>query len=104
MTTEALPPHVPDRLKPSKGLTTLGFLMLGAAVLLGFLRGVRQTGNTSYAIGAAFSPVLLCLVVIAILSIGRRFRNPRSRMQIVLWTSAVHLVMSLGLLVNQGGE
>jgi hypothetical protein len=104
MTTEALPPQVPDRLKPSKALTTLAILMLGATCLLGFMRGMRQTGNTSYAVGAALSPVFLCLIVIAVLSIGRGFRNPRSRVQIILWTSAVHLVMTLGLLVNRSME
>jgi chromate transport protein ChrA len=104
MTTDALPPHVPDRLKPGKALTTLAILMLGATCVLGFLRGMRQTGNTSYALGAGLSPVFLCLIVIAVMSIGRRFRNPRSRMQIVLWTSAVYLVMTLGVLVNQSAE
>jgi hypothetical protein len=93
-------PKTEDNLKPSTALlvATTGLVVLNIA--LGFLRGLKQNGNISFAIGSGISAILWPVIITLLFSIGKAFRNPRSRTKVVFWTS---LVVLFGTLVNLTG-
>jgi hypothetical protein len=79
-----------------------GPLLLAAATALvllnmwlGFAREMRVSGEASAAIGGAVFQLILPVLVALLFSIGRRFRNERSRTKAVLWSSVVLLLAAL---------
>jgi hypothetical protein len=72
---------------------TLGLVVTN--IVMGYSRGIRNSHDASYAIGSAVSSVLLPILAIAVFSVARRFRNPRSQLMIVFWSSVIVLVIAL---------
>jgi hypothetical protein len=94
------PPELPVTTAPRPGLA----LLIGATILvllnmwLGFAREMRNSGNVSAAIGGAMSQLIFPVLVALLFSISKRFRNPRSRTKVVLWTSVLVFLTTLGSL------
>ena len=93
--SDKAPPSLPTNPKPSIVLTILTAVALGTACLISFAREMRRSADIVPALGAGMSPVLVCLIVVAVCSIGRKFRTVRSQTKIVLWTSIVQVLLAL---------
>jgi hypothetical protein len=65
---------------------------------LGYKLGTRRSDHVSFLIGSAAGPLIFPLLIALLFSIGRRFRNQRSRTRVVFWTSVVILLSSLAQL------
>ena len=96
------PSTLSNATKPKPGLP----LLIGTTLLvllnmgLGFALTMRQSGNVSEALGAATSQLVIPVVVTLLFSISPRFRNPRSRTKIVLWTSLIVFLATVGNLAS----
>jgi hypothetical protein len=88
-------------LQPSRCLFGAAFALAGLNVLLATRIALHQGDEAAavlgYVIGAVLIPPML---VIALLGIFQRFRSPRARAQIMLWSS---LGVLLTLLLRLGG-
>ncbi len=77
---------------------TTVFVILAAS--LGFRNEIASTGNISAAIGAGTAQFLIAVVIALLFSISPRFRSPRSRTKVVLWTSVILLVAGIANMAN----
>ncbi len=66
-------------------------LALGASFLLGLFR----TQDVSELIGFTISPLFSCLLLIAIFSIGKRFRTASARYKIVFYSSLIIFLVQM---------
>jgi len=63
---------------------------------LGFRNAFVSSGNIPTGLGAAIAQFVIAAVVALLFSISTRYRNPRSRTKVVLWTSIVLSVVAIG--------
>lgn len=94
------PPVLPPPVSPKPG----PLLLIGTTVIvllnmwLGFAKEIRATGNISQSLGAATAQFVIPVIVAVLFSLTKRFRNARSRTKVVLWTSVVVFLATLGSL------
>jgi hypothetical protein len=60
-----------------------------------------RSHRISYALGSATFCVILPIVVALLFSVGKRFRNTRSRTKVVLWTTVIMLCAGAAKLANR---
>lgn len=88
-----VPPVIPPRPSLIFLVTTIALVALN--MILGYLKGIRGTGDNSYALGGSVAQLCMPVIITLLFSIARRFRNPRSRTRILFWTSFVLLMLNL---------
>jgi hypothetical protein len=94
MTPPPLPPSV-DKPKPGIVLLVVTALLLIANAGIGFMGGMVEAHNISFALGRAVFPILFPLIVALLFSIGKGFRNPRSQTKVVMWTALILFLLTL---------
>jgi membrane protease YdiL (CAAX protease family) len=103
MDHQQTPPPLPgeEEKKPGVVFLVATSLLVALNAFLQFGEGRYKTHNDSYAIGSGMSAVIIPGAVALIFSIGKRFRNSRSRTRIVFWTSILIFFSTLGNLGQQ---
>jgi hypothetical protein len=89
-----IPP--PATAKPGIVLLVCTTLLVLLNMWLAFAKDMRATKDVSGSLGAATAQLVIPVIVATLFSIGKRFRDSRSRTKVVLWTSLVLLVAALG--------
>lgn len=79
-------------------------LLLVLAMLVGFLLGASRTRNTAEQIGAGASPVVWCLIILAVFSIWKRGRTQKTRYRIVFCCSLLFLFVDTMNLLAVAGD
>lgn len=98
------PPPDPASNKPGTLLLVGTACLVAFNMLIGFAVGMADRHDVSYALGSAVGPVVFPTILATLFSIGKRFRNPRSRTQVVLWTSVLVLLSKIAVLVDAVGR
>jgi predicted membrane protein len=73
----------------------VALFILALAMVASFFGGASQAKTQSEQLGRAFGPVLLCLIVIGIFSLGKRFRTEAARWKIVFYVSLISLIVQV---------
>jgi Ca-activated chloride channel homolog len=77
--------------QPGPVWLTAAIVLVVVNIVLGYF-GARKMGrDASFAIGFSIGQFALPALLLALFSIGRRFRTPRARTQIVVWTTLLML-------------
>ncbi len=87
--------------RPGSGLVAAAALALVVACLAGFATPDKNSGGIPYLLGTLSAPIILCLIIVGLFSIGKQFRNSRSQTKIVLWTSLVMILSTCAKLAKQ---
>ncbi len=87
----AIPPPLPTP-KPDLWLVLGAIVVVGLNVWIGFRREMLASGVHSHAFGRALGQILGPGIIVLLFRIGKRFRNPRSSVQIMFWSSLLKLV------------
>jgi len=93
MTDES--PSKPDTPKPGWILLTGTVLLVLISTVLSVLNEMLQGGSFPQVCGAAAAPSFWAAVLALLFSISPRFRNPRSKAKVVLWTSFLFFIGTL---------
>ena len=92
------PPEIPLSVASKPGpvllIATTALVLLN--MYLGFAKGMKVSGNIAAALGAASAQLVFPVVIALLFSIGKRFRNARSRTKVMLWTSVIVLIAAIG--------
>jgi hypothetical protein len=96
----SLPPVIKKENRPSATLVVATGCLVFVNGLRGFAEGMIRSRRISHALGSATFCLLFPIVVALLFSIGKRFRNARSRTKVVLWTTVLMLVAGVGNLAQ----
>ena len=92
------PSPASDSPKPSTGLIAGALLFVVINMWLGYSWQMKESGDSTVALGSAVAELIVPVVVALLFSIGKRFRNQVVGIKVVFWTSVLLLFTNIASL------